>query len=154
MCKQDAEYFRRLRRALGVPERDPFSASKFVKRGFELQRLEQLSWPKNMFGDYASISELMAEAVELSGQGADNTDSVSPCGCQREHNHSLSQTIHNPYGRGFGAVYFWSNACKSKWNRERMGRRSTSWFGASPKSLPSALRIFGQRPERRSISSG
>ena len=82
MCKHDAEYFRRRCRALRVPEHDPFSASKFVKRGFELQRLEQLSWPKNMFGDYASISELMAEAAELSGRGADNTDSVCPCGCR------------------------------------------------------------------------
>jgi hypothetical protein len=82
MCKHDAEYFRRRCRALGVPEHDPFSASKFVKRGFKLQRLEQLSWPKNIFGEYASISELMAEAAEYQDRGADNTDGVCPCGCR------------------------------------------------------------------------
>lgn len=121
MFKHDAEYFRRRRRAQGIPERDPFSAVKFVEQGYELQRLEQLSWPRSQFGEYATIEGLMAEAAQLSGQSSDNPDGVCPCGCRREHKSNVSQTIRNPYGRGFYVVYFWSNACKSKWNRDRIG---------------------------------
>lgn len=123
MFQHDAEYFRRRRRAQEVPERDPVSAPKFVERGLELQRLEQLSWPRSLFGDYATIAELMAEAAELSGEYDDSADRVCPCGCGREHKHSVSQTLRNPYGRGFDVIYFWSNPCKSKWNRERIGRQ-------------------------------
>jgi hypothetical protein len=36
MCKHDAEYFRRRRRAQGIAERDPIAAAKFVQRGCEL----------------------------------------------------------------------------------------------------------------------
>lgn len=121
MFKHDAEYFRLRRRAQGIAERDPFSAAKFVKRGCELQRLEQLSWPRSEFGEYATIAELMAEAAQLSGQSSDNPDGVCPCGVRLEHKNNVSQTIRNPYGRSFDVVYFWSNACKSKWNQERMG---------------------------------
>jgi hypothetical protein len=121
MFKHDAEYFRRRRRAQGIAERDPFSAAKFVKRGCELQRLEQLPWPRSQFGDYATIDELIAQAAQLSDQSSDNPAGVCPCGCRREHKNNVSQTIRNPYGRGFDVVYFWSNACKSKWNQEGMG---------------------------------
>jgi predicted ATPase/DNA-binding winged helix-turn-helix (wHTH) protein len=50
----------------GIPARDPVSAPKFLQRAIELQRLEQLPWPTNLFGEPASIAELMAEAAVLS----------------------------------------------------------------------------------------
>ena len=95
MFQHDAEYFRRRRRAQRIPEREPFSAAKFVKRGLELKGLEQLPWPRNLFGEYASMAELMAEAAELSGPG-ECRDDVCPCGCRREHKNNVSQTIRNP----------------------------------------------------------
>jgi hypothetical protein len=68
MFKHDAEYLRRRRRAQVITERDPISAAKSVKRGRELQRLKQLSWPRSRFGDCATITELMSEATESDGQ--------------------------------------------------------------------------------------
>ena len=70
MSTHDAEYFRQRRRAQGFPARDPFSARRFQKQATELQRLEQLQWPRNLFGDLASIAELMAESVHV-GENAD-----------------------------------------------------------------------------------
>lgn len=117
MSKHEAEYFRRRRRSLGIPEREPFSAAKYVKRGLELKGLEQLPWPTDIFGDPVSIAELMAEAAELSGPRRCR-DNVCPCGCRREHKNNVSQTIRSPYGHSFNVIYFWSSVCKSKWNRE------------------------------------
>lgn len=131
MFQHDAEYFRRRRRAQRIPVREPFSAAKFIKRGLELKGLEQLPWPRNLFGEYASMAELMAEAAELSGPG-ECRDDVCPCGCRREHKNNVSQTIRNPYGRGFNVVYLRSNACKSKWNREGI-RGQDLGFRPSPK---------------------
>ena len=122
MSKHDAEYFRQRRRAQGIPERDPFSGRKFLQQAIELRRLEQLPWPRNLFGMPASIAELMAMAAQLSEQPDNNPDDVCPCGCRREHKHNVSQTLRNPYGRGFDVKYFYSDACKSRWNRERMRR--------------------------------
>ena len=48
MFKHGAEYFHQRLRAQGIPERDTLSAPNFVKRGYELRRLEQLPWPKNL----------------------------------------------------------------------------------------------------------
>jgi hypothetical protein len=72
--RHDAEYFRQHRRALDVPERNGFSAPKFLRRATEPHRLEQLPWPKNLFGEPASIAELLAEAAQLSKQAGENLD--------------------------------------------------------------------------------
>jgi hypothetical protein len=121
VSKHDIEYFRQRLRQGGVSGDDPFFDAKLVKRGFELQHPEQLCWPKNRSGESASIVELMAEAVQLPGQRGANPDGACLCGCRREHRHNVCQTIRNPYGLRFEVVYFWSNACKSNWNRERIG---------------------------------
>jgi hypothetical protein len=126
MSKHDAECFRQRRRALGIPEREPFSAPKFLQRAVELRRLEQLPWPSNLLGVPVSIAELMAEAAQLSAQTDGNRGDVCPCGCRREHKHNVSQTQRNPYGRGFDVMYFWSDACKARWNRERMEQPATA----------------------------
>jgi hypothetical protein len=62
MSTHDVEYFRRRRQAQGVPAREPFSAPKFLRQATEPRRLEQLPWPRNLFGELASIAELMAES--------------------------------------------------------------------------------------------
>jgi hypothetical protein len=121
MSDHDAEYFRQRRCAQEIPERETLSAKKYSKRGLELKGLEQLPWPKDLFGNYASIAELMAEAAELSGPG-ECRDDLCSCGRRREHRNNVSQTIRSPYGHSFNVVYFWSNACKSKWNRDGMGQ--------------------------------
>ena len=119
MSTHDAEYFRQRRRAQGIPEREPFCAAKFLQQATELRRLERLPWPKNLFGEPAAIAELLAEAAQLSDA---NSDNLCPCGCRREHKHNVSQTLRSPYGRGFDVMYFQSELCKSRWNRERMRR--------------------------------
>jgi hypothetical protein len=118
MSTHDAEYFRQRRRAQGIPARDPFFAPSFQLRATELQRLEQLPWPRNMFGELASFADLMAESA-YAGEIADGACS---CGCRSEHKQNVSQTLRNPYGHGFHVVYFRSEACMSRWNQERRRR--------------------------------
>jgi hypothetical protein len=49
-------------RAQDNPIRGSFSTSKLPRLETEPQRPEQLPWPENLFGELASIAELMAEA--------------------------------------------------------------------------------------------
>src|SRR5215469_11540134 len=118
----DAESFRQRRRQQGILPRYPLSAPRFHKHGAELRRLEQLPWPRNLFGESATIAELMAEAVQIE-QGAQISNQLCPCaGCRREHEHRVSQNLLNPYARGYDIIYSAFDACKSKWNHERMGK--------------------------------
>jgi hypothetical protein len=119
MSTHDPEYFRQRRRVQGIPAREPFSAPEFPRQATELRRLEQLPWPRNLFGELASIAELMAE----SRHGGRNADGACSCGCRKEHKHNVSQTLRNPYGRGFNVIYFRSEACKNRWNQERRRRQ-------------------------------
>ena len=70
-------------------------------------RTASLAWPRDLFGNYASIAELMAEVTELSGPG-EYRDDVCPSGCRREHRNNVSPAIRNPYGHSFNVV--WSSA--------------------------------------------
>jgi hypothetical protein len=106
MSTHDAAYVRQRRRAQGIPARDPVFAPRFQQRATELQRLEQLPWPKNLFGEPASIAELMAESTQLSVSAGENADGACSCGCRKEHKQNVSQTLRNPYGRGFDVIYF------------------------------------------------
>jgi hypothetical protein len=118
MSMHDAEYFRQRRRAQGIPKRDTFSAPRFQRQATELQHLEQLPWPRNLFGELASIAELMAD---LAHHG-ENADVACSCGCRKEHKENVTQTLRNPYGRGFDVIYFRSETCKNRWNQERRRR--------------------------------
>ena len=62
MSTHDAEYFRQSLRAQGISTLEPFSAPEFPRKATEPRRLEQLPWPRNLFGELASIAELMAES--------------------------------------------------------------------------------------------
>jgi len=115
MSTHDAEYFRKRRRSQGIPERDPLSAQRFQQRATELQRLEQLPWPRNLFGEPATIRALIAEFADT----AENTDDTCSCGCRRDHQQNVPQALRNPYGRGYDVIYFRSEACKIRWNQER-----------------------------------
>ena len=115
MSTHDAGYFRQRRRSQGISEREPFSAQRFQQRATELQRLEQLPWPKNLFGEPATIRTLVEDLADA----AENTDEACWCGCGQEHKQNVTQTRRNPYGRGFDVIYFRSEACKIRWNQER-----------------------------------
>ena len=115
MSTHDAEYFRPRCQAQGIPARDPLSAPGFQQRATELQRLEQLPWPRNLFGELASIAELMAEPAHVGG--------TCSCGSGKEHKQNVSQTLRSPYGRGVDVIYFRSEACKDRWNQERRRRQ-------------------------------
>jgi hypothetical protein len=123
MSTHDAEYFRLRRRAQGIPARDPFSAPRFQQRSTDLQRLEQPPWPRNRFGELASIAELMAESAQLSGRADENADGACSCGCRKEHKQNVTQTLRNPYGRGFDIIYFRSEVCRKTWSQERRRRQ-------------------------------
>lgn len=133
MSTHDAEYFRQRRRSRGIPERYPFSARRFQQRANELQRLEQLPWPKNLFGEPAAIGALVAESADA----AENPDEACSCGCRHEHKQNVTQTLRNPYGRGFDVIYFRSEACRLRWNQERR-RASEATIGCPSLSPPAA----------------
>lgn len=145
MSTHDAEYFRQRRRAQGIPERGLFSTQRFQQRGTELQRLEQLPWPRNLFGEPATIRTLIAEFADA----AENTDDACSCGCRQEHKQNVTQTLRNPYGRGFDVIYFRSEACKIRWNQERTraglvtfldsGRNGNGATGETGDGEPSAV---------------
>lgn len=126
MATHDAEYFRQRRRVRGIRAREPFSAQGFMQRAIGLRRLEQQPWPKNLFGEPASLETMLAVATQLSEKADENPDNVCPCGCGRAHNKNVAQTLRNPYGRSFDVIYFWSEACKSKWNLERTRKPTRS----------------------------
>ena len=119
MSTYDAEYFRQCRQAQGSPEHDPFCTPDFLQRTTEPRRLEQLPWPRNLFGELTSIAELMAE----SAHAGENADAACLCGCRKEHKQNVTQTLRNPYGRGFDVIYFRSEACKNRWNQKRRRRQ-------------------------------
>jgi hypothetical protein len=104
-----AEYFRQRLRARVVPARDPF-ATRLLQRAPELWSLEQLPWPRNLFGELASIAELMAESANAS----EHTGNVCSCGCRAEHKQNVSQKLRNPYGRGFDVICFHLEACENR----------------------------------------
>jgi hypothetical protein len=72
MSSNDAKYFSQHIRAQGTPQCDALTGSRFVRWGIELQRLEQLPWPRNLFGECATIAELLAEDSRPSGQRGDD----------------------------------------------------------------------------------
>jgi hypothetical protein len=78
----------------------------------EPRGLKQLPWPRNLFGELATIEELMAEAV--------NPNDACPYGFRKQHGHNVSQMLSNRYG--LAVVSFWSDACESRWNRVRTRR--------------------------------
>jgi hypothetical protein len=118
----DAEYFRRRRRAQGIRQRDSFSAQGLIQRGAELRRLEQQPWPRSLFSGSPPVATLLDVTAQLSERAGEDPDNQCPCGCRRAHKHNVAQTVRNPYGRGFDVMYFWSEACKRKWNQERTPR--------------------------------
>jgi hypothetical protein len=106
MSTQDTNFFRQHHQDLGIPACDPFSAPRFQQRATEPQRREQPPWPRNLFGDLASIAELMAESAHV----GENADGASSCGRRKEQKHNVPQKLRNPYGRSFDVIYFRSEA--------------------------------------------
>jgi hypothetical protein len=97
MSTHDAEYFRQCCRAQGIPARDPFCALNFLERATELQSLKQLRWPRNLFGELASIAELMAE----SAHACEHTDNVCRrCGTRAVEGLMLSTSARKPARTG------------------------------------------------------
>ena len=97
MSTHDAEYFRQRRRAQGIPLRDPFCAPSFLQRATELQSLKQPPWPRNLFGELASIAELMADSAHTS----EHTDNVCRrCGTRTVEGSMLSTSARKPARTG------------------------------------------------------
>jgi len=140
MSKHDKEHGKRRRRAPSICACDAFSAPKFLQRAAELRRMEQLPWPRNPFGEPVTIDELLTEAAQRPGEAVENPEDMCPCGCRKEHQRNVPQTLRNPYGRGFGVIYFRSDACKISWNRERVERQAVRF-----RSGPESVRTIGRQ---------
>ena len=79
MSKVDRSYLRQQRLVQADPAGDPFSVPESAARATEQRRREQQPWPRNLFGEPASIAELLAEAAQLSEQIGENpTDKTDP----------------------------------------------------------------------------
>ena len=79
MSKVDRSYLRQHRLVQDDPAGDLFSVSESAARATERSRLEQLPWPRNLFGEPASIAELLAEPAQLSEQIDEiSTDKTGP----------------------------------------------------------------------------
>ena len=124
MPNHHVEYARQRRRSHAIPTEEPFSSQKFLLRAAELRRLEQMPWPMTISGKPATIAELLAVAAQSSEQDGESRDGVCPCGCGKDHKRNVSQALRRPRGCGFDVRYFWSEACKSKWNRGRSTARA------------------------------
>jgi hypothetical protein len=83
MSSYDPKYFSQHMRAQGTPQCDALTSSRFVNPGIEPQRLEQLPWPRNLFGECATIAELLAEDSRPSGQRGDDVCSSQETLAQR-----------------------------------------------------------------------
>jgi hypothetical protein len=99
--------------AAGMSPRGPLSVSQTLSGGEGLQRLAALPWPRNLFGDHATIAELLAPSVE------NQRDDLCACGCGREHRQRLPRILPNPDGDGFDLHHFWSVACERTWSRSQ-----------------------------------
>jgi hypothetical protein len=126
MSEHDIGYLTHRDRTEDVTAGDPVATVKSLRRAIEPDRLEQLPWPRNLFGDPASIAELLAETMRLSDQFGDNPGETRRCECGRKHKRNVSRTSRNPYGRGFGIIWFWSDACKTRWNQARTRKQSNA----------------------------
>jgi hypothetical protein len=65
----------------------PVSAPELPRQAIEAHRSQQLPWPRNLFGELASIEELLSEAASPNDTWA--------CGCRGRHRHNVSQTLWN-----------------------------------------------------------
>ena len=108
--------------ARNVPAFEPFSTPRLLRNARELRHLEQLPWPTDVSGRPARIGDLIAAAAGSPRQIDDFHNVMCPCGCNREHKRNVSQALRRPRGPGFNVIYFWSEACKSKWNLEHRRR--------------------------------
>jgi hypothetical protein len=75
MSAYGAENLRQSHWAQGIPAREPLTAPEFPRHATEPRRLEQLPWPRNLFGELASIAELMAESEHTSAVSS-NTEVI------------------------------------------------------------------------------
>ena len=92
----------------------PVSAPELPREAIEPHPSWHLPWPRNLFGELASIEELLAEAA--------NPNDVCACGCRGGHRHNISQTLWN--SSDFDIIWFRTDACKTRWNRTRMRRQA------------------------------
>lgn len=77
---------------------------------------EPLAWPRNLFGEHATIEELLAP---IESRNAESPDDLCACGCGKEHRQRVSRILPNPRGKGFDLVHFWSISCEIRWTWAR-----------------------------------
>jgi hypothetical protein len=78
MSIHDAEGVSQRRRAQRIRPHGPASVPPSLQNGTELQRLKSLPWPRNLFGEPATIEDLLAPRAE---RGEESLDNLCPLGC-------------------------------------------------------------------------
>jgi len=89
--------------------RDPLPPPELLRQAIEPHGSRHLPWPRNLFGELASIEELMSEAA--------NPNDVCACGCHGPHHHDIPRTLWNT--SDFDIIWLRSAACETPSNRMR-----------------------------------
>ena len=109
MSRHDNKYLTEAPHDQHILAPGPFSAAELPRQAMEPHGSRHLPWPRNLFGELATIEELMAEA-------ADPND-VCACGCRGRHRHDISRTLWN--SSDFDIIWFRPEVCETRWNRMR-----------------------------------
>jgi hypothetical protein len=112
MSMHDVAAVARRRWAQGIESRGPLSVPPSRQNGPELLWLKSLPWPRNLFGEHATIAELLAPRAE---QSVKYPDKLCACGCGTEHWQRVPRILPNPNGEGFDLIHFCSIACERRW---------------------------------------
>jgi len=105
----------------------------------------QLPRPRNLFGELASIAELMAESAQPSARAAEHRWRMLVHMSQRTHAQYAADAA-DPYVRGFEVIYFRSEGCKNRWNQEPSGDRSVTSDPGPPDARGDAFAAFLRIP--------
>jgi len=108
-----------------APRQDTGFGPKTIARGRELaamMMLPTIDWPPHLFVD---VNKMVSGAKAPTGT-LKNGDACT-CGCGQAHRQNVPQTFPSQYGHGFNVVYFASDRCKTKWNRQRTGSQANGF---------------------------
>jgi hypothetical protein len=72
MSIHDAEGVSQRRRAQGIQPHGRASVPRSLQNGTELQRLKSIPWPRNLFGEPATIEDLLAPRATRDEESLDN----------------------------------------------------------------------------------
>jgi peroxiredoxin len=110
----DTIYVSKRQRVPADSSSDRLSISSSRRHETASRRLKSLPWPKNLFGEHATIAELLAPRPPVD---EDYLDDLCACGCGEAHQQLVSLILQDPHDAGFDLIHFRSFACSERWTR-------------------------------------